>query len=847
MNYYLHQEIETTLKFILNQENYKDLIYEWSIGICKNKEITEKLNSLNFNYEQILELINVFKSKQYSIEKKSAIEGRFRSENSEKYEFYKFVITASNLTGNLLEEYDFEKADRLQNSKDPFAQKEYESLKAKYIKNYFENNYKSKIENTPDLEQSEAIGALGKDVLVEARAGSGKTQTIAGKVAFLVDKYGVDLKGILVLCFNKAAADQMKARIEKVTGNEFKNARTFHSFALSIVMPEDLLYDKADRGDLTDFVSDIITKVENDDSNFRKKIYDFFRFFGEDHQEEKKELFSKEKYNYVKYKKNITLDGECVKSMGEKWIADFLFEHGIVYAYEPRVTWDKINKKYYHPDFSIYEINEKKQKNILLEHWGIDENEKDPSKQTVPSYWTKTWSRYKDEMNEKRRYCESSSYKLLETSISNIKYADKKNRRKKFEDFLKELIEHELGVKLKKLPIEELLEKAYKKRLKTNLNGYIVTFIGWMQKKEWSDSDLENAALQDELNSSQKQFIEIGKYFYKKYLEKLETEKKIDFNILISKATKKIKDNEYDVSIFKYILIDEFQDFSQLFQNLIDSIREKNSDVKLFCVGDDWQLINGYAGSDIKFFKDFKKKSSLEKNTKTNTKIISTCYRSLPGVIQYGNKFAKKHNKVFSETNSKEFKEGNAIVSPNIDIENVFIKNDGKNDDKVCSLEDNEYKTPFRIDDSNDKKYMPMANYTMARYLKKCTEIVKDNVDKEILILSRNKKFLQYENLNDFSEKLKEITKHPNVHIQTIHSSKGLEADVVILLNICEDVIPSIHPSNELFEIFGRTPNVVLDEERRLFYVAITRAKEKLYILTEKGRESEFIKSDLLS
>ncbi len=74
-----------------------------------------------------------------------------------------------------------------------------------------------------------------------------------------------------------------------------------------------------------------------------------------------------------------------------------------------------------------------------------------------------------------------------------------------------------------------------------------------------------------------------------------------------------------------------------------------------------------------------------------------------------------------------------------------------------------------------------------------------------------------------------------------MHSSKGLEADIVVLLNVCEKVLPSIHPSNELFEIFGRTPDKILDEEKRLFYVAITRAKRGLYVLTEKDKESEFI------
>jgi DNA helicase-4 len=104
---------------------------------------------------------------------------------------------------------------------------------------------------------------------------------------------------------------------------------------------------------------------------------------------------------------------------------------------------------------------------------------------------------------------------------------------------------------------------------------------------------------------------------------------------------------------------------------------------------------------------------------------------------------------------------------------------------------------------------------------------------------------------NEFRLYLLELLKEKNIPVtrkkneeplrfKTMHSSKGLDDDVVVLMNVCNDVIPSIHPSSKLFEVFGRTPNKILDEEKRLFYVAITRAKKKLYILTN-DRPSEFI------
>jgi len=76
----------------------------------------------------------------------------------------------------------------------------------------------------------------------------------------------------------------------------------------------------------------------------------------------------------------------------------------------------------------------------------------------------------------------------------------------------------------------------------------------------------------------------------------------------------------------------------------------------------------------------------------------------------------------------------------------------------------------------------------------------------------------------------------------TAHRSKGAEADVVILLNAIERKLPILHPDSELFRLLGVSLDDVYAEEERLFYVAITRAKRRLYILTESGRESHFLK-----
>jgi len=163
----------------------------------------------------------------------------------------------------LLKNFHFKVADELYIKNKTFLEDciDEESLdqyRAELIQQYFG----SRMEYPPDLEQAEAVGALGQNVLVSARAGSGKTATISAKVAYLCDKYGVDPSEIMVLCFNNSAAINMKKEIQNLVPR-FENARTFHSWASSIVMPERgsvLSDDKDGKKEYSNFIKKLITR-----------------------------------------------------------------------------------------------------------------------------------------------------------------------------------------------------------------------------------------------------------------------------------------------------------------------------------------------------------------------------------------------------------------------------------------------------------------------------------------------------------------------------------------------------------------------------------------------------------
>lgn len=137
-----------------------------------------------------------------------------------------------------------------------------------------------------------------------------------------------------------------------------------------------------------------------------------------------------------------------------------------------------------------------------------------------------------------------------------------------------------------------------------------------------------------------------------------------------------------------------------------------------------------------------------------------------------------------------------------------------------------------------------------SKYLKACFEIIRDNCKSHYMILSRTNS-IGFVELEEFSTKLKHCFSPAQlkemgdysrkVQVLTAHRSKGLQADTVIVVDVCQGTFPLFHPDQQLSEMFGPTVDKVLAEERRLFYVAMTRAKENLFLLTDSGNKSDFL------
>jgi len=469
----------------------------------------------------------------------------------------------------------------------------------------------------------------------------------------------------------------------------------------------------------------------------------------------------KSKNNYIpKDGKYFTsLDGTKVRSKSEQSIADWLYRHSIKFEYEPLLN---VKDFAFHPDFFVPEAN------LYIEHVS-----------------DKSYS-----MKDKEEQFEKGNLLLIKT----------------FESMTKDsaLFNHTLDKVIKnRLPSNYL--KTVSLTFKEEFNGYhdyVKDFVTQiiritdMIKVENIDPKivLENA--KKDQHERVRHFYEIAIPIVERYIQYCTDKSYLDFNDLISKSTLLFKNQEDIASKYKnkyqYILVDEFQDVNNLQVELIKLLLTDQT--QLFCVGDDWQSIYGFRGSNVSYIVDFE-------NHFTNSKVIklNMNYRSTQNIVGASNEVIK-HNKFKVEkeiTSSKKSEHKIVVYSGNTETENVqfcFDKvkellNDGLSNDDILFL--------YR----RTKMYSPY--------------------------------FTRFKNENI------------KVQFKTIHASKGLEAKIVFILGLTEGSggFPDIWMEDRIFQIIKKANHdLLLEEERRLFYVAITRAKDKLFLITEKGNESSFLK-----
>lgn len=335
---------------------------------------------------------------------------------------------------------------------------------------------------------------------------------------------------------------------------------------------------------------------------------------------------------------------------------------------------------------------------------------------------------------------------------------------------------------------------------------------------------------------------------YLGYLDQLRLPK-IDFNLLMQKATEFLEaaasgqifpEIRQKFRNLRYLMVDEYQDFSYLFYAIIRALRMICCSAHLFAVGDDWQAINRFAGSDVDYFLNFEKYFSEDYQ---NIPLL-TNYRSDRSIVENANDYMLKEYCPeaeraipFSRKNGKIHREKLTKVK----FDRMDILEDGLGDGRYQTILIDQIQKAKKMADLGEnptKTLLPAA-----RMLKKCATIVRRNRGKTIMLLHRhNFTSTAGVDLTVFEHALKHVLEKDavltlqdfakRIRIMTMHKSKGLEADVVILLELDQAQVLASHPFATMFEVFDDNLETEKADQHRLIYVALTRAKHKLYMLT---------------
>ena len=304
----------------------------------------------------------------------------------------------------------------------------------------------------------------------------------------------------------------------------------------------------------------------------------------------------------------------------------------------------------------------------------------------------------------------------------------------------------------------------------------ILSFISRLKALNYDENYLLFLLKNKNIKTDDKILIVFAFKIFIIYQNELKSENKIDFDDMISLATKKVE--KLKLFRYSYIIIDEYQDTSRSKYLLIKAIIDKFN-VKIMAVGDDYQSIYSFNGCDLSLFLKFKKLFNKSKIIK-----LKNTYRNPNDIVEISKRFiAKNRNQITKSLKSNKY------INNSLNI--VYINNEEEALNKIISKYDN------------------------------------------IMVIGRNNKDI---------DKYKDKSFNKDITFLTAHSSKGLEKENVIILNVIDDNLgfPNKINNNDIFSYLADFNQ--LEEERRLFYVAITRAKNKVIIFTKKNKESVFVK-----
>ena len=721
------------------------------------------------------------------------------------------------------------------------------------------------VESNPlTLSQRRACIIDNDNNLLLAGAGTGKTSVMVGRTGYLLNSKQAQASDILLLAYGRKAADEMDDRLKAKLASTFETtaitstgsktninqasrgiaASTFHSLGLQIISQVEGKKPKLSRLAENEkakmqWLQSCFETLINEHATYRALIIEYFcqYYYVERNAADFKSLG--EYYQYLTDNDVRSLKGDKVNSFGELYIANWLFTHGVEYQYQANyaVNVSTLERKQYQPDFFLPEHN------IYIEYFDIDECGNPPAFIDKKAYHDAiAWQRATHQRYKTR--CIELCYGQHKSGQPLALLAD---------------VFAEQAMVTSPLPDEAILGSLQKSGGITQLAGLFSQLLG-LYKAACLDAALEKQLVTNAQHPKQTaKALVLLKPILHRYQAYLTQHGEIDFEDMINKALSYVQTGKFR-SPWRYIMVDEFQDISDPRARLVKALRDNHKDCSIFAVGDDWQAIYRFSGADVSlttgFARYFGATGAVNSNNLSRTanaansaySANSTTQSTLDTTFRFNNQIGQVASDFISKNPQQIKKTIHALqqvaapavsilkrASTNFNSTNFYSNNtnnakhqlinelaNGAIDDVLAAISAKVLaaQTAQAVKKSPDRRPSPASVYFLARF------------------------WFQLPSKADL-ERLQ--IKYPllTLESQSFHASKGKEADYVIILGLNKGAqgFPSEKTTPALLDALLAKPEAyAYAEERRLFYVALTRAKHRVYIIADMSEASCFVK-----
>jgi DNA helicase-4 len=614
-------------------------------------------------------------------------------------------------------------------------------------------------------EQYVAASSMVLSTLVLAGAGTGKTRTLIGRLAYLYQTGCFQQSSVLMLAFARKAAAEMRERIDHLLPMlcEDVQVSTFHSLGLYIVSEVQgrtpKLSELSETVALEKFIRQCFFQLCAKEPSYLAAYFKWLSFSS----------IARSAEPYLR-----SLNDEYVSNQAELICANLLYQLDIDYFYQPHYAYQHQWHRYksYRPGFYL------PSEDIYLEVYEVAEDALSAQQQEERCRYLSIHEQY-----------QTTCLELFMTSTAEVFYEDSL-------DLFRSVQRRFRATERKCRPYRTL-------RLGRSAHHYeylIEKLCEWLPLFKYEEYWPDLNPLLEEDGQLLNDLLEPLWLSYQRHLAATGS---IDFEKMIALATQYVHSGEYQVP-WAEIMIDEFQDISSHRAALIQAIRKQQPSIRLFCVGDDWQAIYRFAGSDLRFTTEFE------------------------------TFFGKVHRYALSQT----FRFGEVLSR---ESSRFVLQNTQQSRKHLQGYQGHKY--PLIL--------CPQEQMIDADWVSSVLELIQQDVEKfsegggrervTVLILSRFHHFLPTPGAMRVW-----IDRFPMMELQqgTVHGVKGNEADYVLLLemNRGEFGFPSEKKSDQLVESFLPAAEAFdFAEERRLFYVALTRARRQVYLAYSSINASAFI------